>query len=134
MFLSYSSTSKAYRIFNQRTLVVEESIHISFDDNMPLDRIDDMCANLDKVKLDEKNENNELKEDRSNIDAYNQLSNIDLPKKWKYVKDHPKDLTIGEPSNRVQTRSSLRNLSNLVFLSKTKPKNIDEALGDEFWI
>ena len=80
VFLGYSLTSKAYRVFNKRTLVVEESIHVSFDDNMPLDRINNMCTNLDKVKLDEKNDNNELKEDRSNIDAYNQPSNLDLPK------------------------------------------------------
>ena len=75
VFLGYSLTSKAYKVFNKRTLVVEESIHVSFDDNMPLDRIDDVCANLDKVNLDEKNENNELKEDKSNIDVYNQPSN-----------------------------------------------------------
>ena len=49
-------------------------------------------------------------------------------------KNHPLDQIIGELSNRVQTRSSLRNLSNLVFLSQTEPKNIDEALNDEFWI
>ena len=45
----------------------------------------------------------------------------------------PLDQIIGEPSNRVQTRSSLRNISNLVFLSQTEPKNIDEALNNEFW-
>jgi len=32
IFLGYSSTNKAYRVFNKRTLVVEESIHVAFDE------------------------------------------------------------------------------------------------------
>ena len=31
IFLSYSSSSKAFRVFNKRTLIVEESIHVVFD-------------------------------------------------------------------------------------------------------
>ena len=31
IFLGYSSSSKAYRVFNKRTLVVEESIYVVFD-------------------------------------------------------------------------------------------------------
>ncbi|KEH19416.1 hypothetical protein MTR_8g058870 [Medicago truncatula] len=32
IFLGYSSNSKAYRVFNKRTLTVEESIHVAFDE------------------------------------------------------------------------------------------------------
>ena len=32
-FLSYSTISKAYRVFNKRTLVIEESMHIVFDES-----------------------------------------------------------------------------------------------------
>ena len=31
IFLDYSTTSKAYKVFNKRTLVVEESMHVVFD-------------------------------------------------------------------------------------------------------
>ena len=31
IFLGYSSTSKAFRVFNKKTLVVEESMHVDFD-------------------------------------------------------------------------------------------------------
>ncbi|KAK8625938.1 hypothetical protein V6N13_057093 [Hibiscus sabdariffa] len=34
IFLGYSSNSKAYRVFNKRTLVVEESMHVVFNDNL----------------------------------------------------------------------------------------------------
>ncbi|GMP28099.1 hypothetical protein CsSME_00003780 [Camellia sinensis var. sinensis] len=32
IFLSYSLTSKVYRVFNKRTFTVEESIHVAFDE------------------------------------------------------------------------------------------------------
>ena len=31
-FLGYSLSSKVYRVFNKRTLIIEESIHIVFDE------------------------------------------------------------------------------------------------------
>ena len=36
ILLGYSSTSKAFRVFNKRTLVVEESIHVVFDESNDL--------------------------------------------------------------------------------------------------
>ena len=35
IFLGYSINSKAYRVFNKRTLVVEESMHVTFDESKP---------------------------------------------------------------------------------------------------
>ncbi|KAH9686293.1 Integrase catalytic domain-containing protein [Citrus sinensis] len=35
IFLGYSNTSKAYRVYNKRTLVVEESMHVTFDESNP---------------------------------------------------------------------------------------------------
>ena len=32
-FIGYSSSSKAYRIFNKRTQCIEESIHVVFDED-----------------------------------------------------------------------------------------------------
>jgi len=32
IFLGYSSTSKAYQVYNKRTLTIEESIHVAFDE------------------------------------------------------------------------------------------------------
>jgi len=34
LFLGYSSHSHAYRVFNKRTCVVEESVHVVFDENL----------------------------------------------------------------------------------------------------
>ena len=41
IFLVYSSSSKAYRVFNKKTMVIEESIHVVFDEsNDSLERRD----------------------------------------------------------------------------------------------
>ena len=34
-FLGYSNTSKTYRVYNKRTLVMEESMHVIFDESNP---------------------------------------------------------------------------------------------------
>ena len=39
VFLGYSNSSKAYRVFNKRTLVVEESMHVTFDETSKLDLV-----------------------------------------------------------------------------------------------
>ena len=36
IFLGYSTNSKAYRVFNKRTLIVEESIHVTFNEDILL--------------------------------------------------------------------------------------------------
>jgi len=40
IFLSYSSHSKAYKVLNNRTLCVEESVHVLFDEFNPLSEND----------------------------------------------------------------------------------------------
>ena len=35
VFLGYSISSKTYRIFNKRTLIVEELMHVKFDETLP---------------------------------------------------------------------------------------------------
>ena len=62
-------------------------------------------------------------------------SSQDLPKDWKFVINHSQDQIIGNPSNGVRTRSSLRNIcNNLAFISQIEPKNLKDALIDENWM
>ena len=57
---------------------------------------------------------------------------MELSKDWHYKKDHPKDLIMGDTSKGVTTRSQLKPIINLAFISQIEPKNIDDALSDEF--
>ena len=59
---------------------------------------------------------------------------MNLSKNWKYA-SHPKDLIIGDTSQGVRIRSSMRNLNNyLAFVSQIKLKTIEEAENDPNWI
>ena len=46
-------------------------------------------------------------------------------------KDHPKELIIGDPNSGVITRSR-EIISNSCFVSKMEPRNVKEALTDEY--
>ncbi|KAF7130123.1 hypothetical protein RHSIM_Rhsim10G0192500 [Rhododendron simsii] len=110
IFIGYSLTSKAYRIYNKRTNLVEESIHVSFDESNP-------CATKDVVVNDDLEITNEIhdltiqeKDDSDTqvestqikeVDVINQPQdamgdNQNLPKDWRFVQNHPKDLILGE--------------------------------------
>ena len=56
--------------------------------------------------------------------------NTSLPKDWRYASSHPKDIIIGDTQQRIKTRSSLRYMNNLAFISQIEPKNIKEAEND----
>ena len=78
IFIGYSTRSKAYRVFNKRTFVIEESLHVSFDETNlgepepnHLDSDDEDTPFIDVSKM----------EDTRNVH--------DLPKEWVHHKDHP---------------------------------------------
>ena len=61
IFLGYSSSSKAYRVFNKKTMVVEESVHVVFDEsNESLERresVDDDVGlefSMGRLQIDDK--------------------------------------------------------------------------------
>ena len=57
IFLRYSSTNRAYRVFNKRILVMEESIHVIFDE----------FNNLQSRKLDMFNDAYSLEKEMENM-------------------------------------------------------------------
>ena len=110
IFLGYSTSSKANRIFNKHTLVVEESVHVVFvESNVSLRRDD-----IDIVDLEKETPQ----------------SNIDLPKALKFVRNHHIDQVIGNVEKVVRTHSSYNQASNFALLSQIEPKNISEAKDD----
>ena len=56
IFLGYSLTSKAFRVFKKKTLVVEKSIHVIFDESNPpsrKDSLDDDDVGILQENIDE---------------------------------------------------------------------------------
>ncbi|KAH9783348.1 Integrase catalytic domain-containing protein [Citrus sinensis] len=144
IFLGYSNSSKAYRVYNKRTLVVEESMHVTFDETNP--------SSTEKVIVDD-NAEEEQQEEASNDNQedaspgiqeehheepnaeQNEGTSQTLPKEWRYVSSHPKDVILGDPSRGVTARSSLRNTcEHAAFISQIEPKSFADAENDESWI
>ena len=105
IFLGYSTSRKAYRVFNKRTLVVEESMHVVFYESNLLDPRKYICSIVDDVgELMEKDaqEENASKplefEGPSKVDIEEipqPTLKDDLPKDCQFKKAHPQDLIIG---------------------------------------
>ena len=152
IFLGYSSSSKAYRVFNKKTMVVEESVHVVFDEsNESLERresVNDdvgLDFSMGRLQIDDKVHQKEEEIDSKKEESPfahpppPQLeqgeSSQELPKEWKFVTNHPQDQIIGNPSIGVRTRSSLRNIcNNLAFIYQIKPKKLNDAIIDENWV
>ena len=169
IFLGYSTSSKAFRVYNRRTLVVEESMHVIFDESNPLSsekvvvHDDDDAAPIDQNQASNVPQNPQgetqlidqtevvldkvsaathdgqqpsLEDQTTNLEGNAQRGNdSNLPRDFRFVHNHPIDLILGDPSQGVRTRNSLRNLvSNLAFLSQIEPKNIKEAECDSSWL
>ncbi|KAK9180632.1 hypothetical protein WN944_023765 [Citrus x changshan-huyou] len=145
IFLEYSNTSKAYRVYNKRTLVVEESMHVTFDESNPSSAekgivYDDTDGELQEESSKDKQENAQQRnqengqEEQTNMEQYEGTSQT-LPKEWRYVSSHPRDAILGDPSRGITTRSSFRNTcEHAVFISQIEPKSFTDAENDEYWI
>lgn len=140
IFLSYSISSKAYRIYNKITLASEESMHVSFDESNPYKEDIVVCdddndeilevpmegsAKIDKVDQSEHKEENIQQEKNQS----------DLPQEWRIHRDHPKNNVTGDISKGVSTRLNLKDSClNMTFVSKIEPLNINEGLEYDQWI
>nr|GFA41569.1 Gag-Pol polyprotein [Tanacetum cinerariifolium]GFA41611.1 Gag-Pol polyprotein [Tanacetum cinerariifolium]GFA41615.1 Gag-Pol polyprotein [Tanacetum cinerariifolium] len=60
------------------------------------------------------------------------------PSEYHWTKDHPLEQVIGNPSQPVRTRQYLDTNGEMcmfaLFVSRTEPKNIKEAMADHAWI
>ncbi|MCH80969.1 gag-pol polyprotein [Trifolium medium] len=134
IFLGYSTNSRAYRVYNNRTKVIMESINIVVDD-APTVRTDDVTHaepsmpqatfELEEEEPQDGNTNDEVVEIRQPTTNKGPSTRIQ--------KNHPPDAIIGQLDRGVTTRSR-EVVSNSCFVSKIEPKNVKEALQDEFWI
>lgn len=124
IFFGCFTSNKAYHDYSRRILVVKEFIHIVFDGINPFelgkgeDCFADMQKKMDYLRINDIQEENseeklkeKIKKDDPSEEQHNKLFNNDqkvkkithdLPKEWKYVKGHPRDLVVGDPSYGVK--------------------------------
>ncbi|GJY61999.1 retrovirus-related pol polyprotein from transposon TNT 1-94 [Tanacetum coccineum] len=130
VFLGYSQNSKAYIILNKHTRKIEESLNVTFDETPPPSKtsplVDDDLDEEEAIRATKKkNLENVVEDETLEID---EIVNI------KESRNHPLENVIGNLNQRT-LRSQAQNQSNFFcFISTIKPKNVNEALGDESWI
>ncbi|GJZ99674.1 putative ribonuclease H-like domain-containing protein [Tanacetum coccineum] len=130
--LGYSTTSKAFRVYNKRTKRVEENLHINFLEGQPnvtgtgpnwMFDLDFLTNLMNYIPVSIENQ-----ADFNNMDNTIDVSPILT---LRVHKDHPKGQILGDPKLAVQTREDPKG-----FFSTTsfEPKNISQALQDESWV
>ncbi|GKB35288.1 retrovirus-related pol polyprotein from transposon TNT 1-94 [Tanacetum coccineum] len=151
-FVGYSLNSKAFRVFNSRTRIVEENLHIrtmNYDIIVAGTQSNGFVAYLTSSRDDE---DDGAEADMNNLDTTIQVSPIPTT---RIHKDHPLDQVIGDLQSATQTRKMSKNLEEhgfvstiqqrtnhkdlqnclfACFLSQEEPKKVIHALKDPSWI
>nr|GEV27651.1 retrovirus-related Pol polyprotein from transposon TNT 1-94 [Tanacetum cinerariifolium] len=123
----YSQNSKAYIILNKHITKVEESLNVTFDESPPPTKLTPLVD--DDVGEEEAIENNIKVVNNNNIE--DESIEVDDVVNIKESKNHPLKQVIGSLNQRI-LRSQAQNQSNyFCFFLTIKPKNVNEALGDE---
>jgi len=113
IFLGCSLTSKAYTIFNRRTLNVEESMQVVFDEIVDLE---DNPLEWNKTNVGDEEY---LKEalDEIYLNENRLAEPKDLAKNWKSPRGLSLDNIIGDISKRVVTRNMSNFCMTVAFVS-----------------
>ena len=119
--MGYCENKRGFRVYNQRTLIINETIHITFDEsNSDIfkscgeDNDAGVQEELKKLTITDQgttSSENDSQEDESQDSPTlkdndrNVSTPSDLPRAWKFIQNHLKELIIGDPSEKVRTRS-----------------------------
>jgi len=138
IFIGYSSTNHAYKVYNKRLVTVEESVHVVFDEINHTDQ----GSTKNYAEEDEQNiimQKLESFPDKQLIDYVKQpveiLQQEELPKEWRIPRDLSVENIIGQIQKGVSTRSVVSNYcKHMAFVSQIEPKSIEEHLKDDKWV
>ena len=144
IFLGYSANNKAYRVYNCRTKVMMESVNVVVDDcSVKKERILEDDDDQPIIGSEDVENSTQRPDVTTNVPTSGHNINVDAegtknstPSKGPSIriqKIHSQDNIIGSPTKGVMTRSR-KLIANACFISKLEPKNVKEALEDEYWI
>ncbi|GJT89826.1 retrovirus-related pol polyprotein from transposon TNT 1-94 [Tanacetum coccineum] len=116
IFVGYSTQSKAYRVFNKRTRMIVETIHVNFDElpQMASDHVSSDPVQRTKGRTSshhvDKSVNNKHTYSLSTPSSHKRLDQ----------KDHPLEQSFGNPSQSVRTRRQLEQIRTYPRLYRIK--------------
>ncbi|GJT71382.1 retrovirus-related pol polyprotein from transposon TNT 1-94 [Tanacetum coccineum] len=157
-FVGYSLNSKAFRVFNSRTRIVEENLHIRFSENTPnvvssgpdwLFDIDALTRTMNYKPIVADKEDNVNSTNNVNVAGTNEVNvvggktSIELPfdTNMPALEDysifdftnHPLDQVIGDLQSATQTRKMSKNLKEHRRTQKVDLPNGKRAIGSK-WV
>nr|GFA35499.1 hypothetical protein [Tanacetum cinerariifolium] len=95
---------------------------------------DDEFINIFSNPVQDQGETSTRHVDSSNMHTFYQR----FPSEHRWTKDHPLEQVIGNPSQSIRTRRQLQSNAEMcmftLIVSRTKPKNIMDAMADSAWI
>ena len=104
IFLGYSLNSKAFIVYNKRTMIIEESNHVVFYETNPIrprkEILDDITDSLGDMHIHEKGHKGEEHGNIGDFQLKENQTNLDLPKEWRTSRYHPLDNIIGVTSQK----------------------------------
>ncbi|GJT23837.1 putative ribonuclease H-like domain-containing protein, partial [Tanacetum coccineum] len=162
--IGYSTTSKAFSVYNKRTKRVEENLHIDFLEDQP--NVAGTGPNWMKIDVQilfyPFGSFVVYSKDFTRVADFNNMDdtiNVSPIPTLRIHKNHPKDQILGDHKSAVQTRGKIQKASSAqqvlvsyiskqnrtnhkdhqncllaCFLSQEEPKNISQALQDESWV
>ncbi|XP_050896251.1 uncharacterized protein LOC127102991 [Lathyrus oleraceus] len=114
-----SDAFKAFKkIYNKRTLTIEESMHASFDDTNTSKEDIVVCDDDDIIELPSEEVSNDqsVSQPEQQREVSQQDPNhIDLTQEWRIHRDHPIDKVICDLSKGVSTRLNIEDAKMLIF-------------------
>jgi len=146
IYLGYSSHSHAY---NKITILIEETVHITFDEinqrmqEAPkLAAVDEEINGFQRLKIiaEQNNKENFAVELRAggtvaNSTPHTATERTNLPEQWTIPRDLSLDNVIGQIQKGVSTRNSINLLcEHMAFVSQIEKKIVHDDLRDNNWI
>nr|GEV51259.1 retrovirus-related Pol polyprotein from transposon TNT 1-94 [Tanacetum cinerariifolium] len=127
IFVGYSTQLRAYRVFNKKTTVIVETIHVNFDklphmasDDVSFDpvpqRQNDEFIIIFSTSVQDRGETSSRHVDSSNMHTFYQRH----PSEHRWMKDHPLEQVIGNPSQSVRTRRQLESDGEMCMFALTE--------------
>ena len=153
IFLGYSSTSKAYQVYNKRTMKVMEIVNIVIDESLD-SSFEKGIEELPKEILPpEPKEVQELIEQKPTSPSTPSVleDSVDIPTlpnfeshdekgpSSRFKLNHPPEVIVGNMNElTLRKRTIDKCVANFVsysyYLSQVEPTKVEEALQDESWV
>src|SRR5262249_21872120 len=122
IFLGYAKSSSIFRVFNKRTLIVEENAHVIFNETNTFSKKDlvddaDFIQGVDQIEESQQKKKDDQDRDDPPIESLQDVPqrHEDLPKDWRYAKSHPKENIIGSTSQGITTRYQMNACNYVAF-------------------